>query len=63
MEKYDIKVSFNDDSTTFKLNKTSSLDKLIKFIEINFEDIKDTNYQILYNNMDIKLINPTQKIL
>ena len=63
MEKYDIKVSFNDDSTTFKLNKTSSLDKLIKFIEINFEDIKDTNYQILYNNMDIKLINPSQKIL
>ena len=63
MEKFDIKISYNNDSTSFQINKTASLGKLIKFIEENFEEIKNQNYEILYNNMDIKLINLSQKLI
>ena len=63
MEKFDIKISYNNDSTSFQINKTASLGKLIKFIEENYEEIKNQNYEILYNNMDIKLINLSQNLI
>ena len=46
MEKYEIKITYNTDETTFKISKTSSLDKLCKFIEMYYEELKMTNYQI-----------------
>ena len=42
MEKYLIQVFYNSDETTFSLSKNSTILKLLQFIEISFEELKNT---------------------
>ena len=62
MDKFGIQVNYNKDSTSFQINKESNLDKLFKFIEIYYEEIKGTNYQILYNDINLKKKNSLDKL-
>ena len=54
MDKFGIQVNYNKDSTSFQIHKDSTLNKLYNFIEIYFEEIKGSNYQLLYNEQNLK---------
>ena len=62
MDKFGIQVNYNKDSTSFQIHKDSTLNKLYNFIEIYFEEIKGSNYQLLYNEQNLKELNSSQKL-
>ena len=54
MEKYEITIKHGEDETFFTISKTSTVLKLSKFIEMYYDDLKSSSYQIRYNGIDIK---------
>ena len=62
MDKFGIQVNYNKDSTSFQIHKDSTLNKLYNFIEIYFEEIKGSNYQLLYEEKNLKELNSSQKL-
>ena len=51
MEKYEITLLYNADTTTFSISKASPLSKLTTFIETYYDELKSIPYEIIYNNM------------
>jgi hypothetical protein len=64
MEKIEINVNLSNstESTKFLINSNSYLDKLFKIIELYFEMLQDKQYNLLYNEINLKDYNLQAKL-
>ena len=63
MEKYLIQVFYNSDETTFSLSKNSTILKLLQFIEISFDELKNSSYQLIFKQINLKSMPSDEKLL
>jgi Fe-S cluster assembly ATP-binding protein len=63
MEKYLIQVFYNSDETTFSLSKNSTILKLLQFIEISFDELKNSSYQLIFKQINLKSMPSNEKLL
>ena len=62
MEKYEINIVYGEDKTKFNISKSSSIEKLKNFIEMYYEELKNERYEIIYNDINLKLIAKTETL-
>ena len=62
MEKYEINIVYGEDKTKFNISKSSSIEKLQNFIEMYYEELKNERYEIIYNDINLKLIAKTETL-
>ena len=62
MEKYEITLLYNADTTTFSISKASPLSKLTTFIETYYDELKSIPYEIIYNNINLKVVSQNETL-
>src|SRR4051794_33369597 len=54
IDKYELRISYKKDMNVFFINTDATVDKLFKLVEIYYEDVENTNYRLLYNDVELK---------
>ena len=62
MGKYEITLLYNADTTTFSISKASPLSKLTTFIETYYDELKSIPYEIIYNNINLKVVSQNETL-
>ena len=54
MDKFDIRIFNKGEFNSFNISKGYKVDKLLKIIEIFYDELKDSDYMLIYRDKDIK---------
>jgi hypothetical protein len=61
-DKYEIRINYKKDSNVIHIHKHSTIDKLLKLVEVYYDSISNTDYKLIYND-NIELNKHKMKLL